>query len=260
MKHESRSQLAMRILYGFVLASFAVPIAFLIYKIVVTDRTEGAWSDAYRSRADYVLMLVECILGLIVIHIPQFFTKKLKMDIPKPLYVMYIVFLYCAIFLGEVRSFYYTVPHWDDILHSCSSIMTGMFGFMVVQILNKETKTVMHLSPFFVALFAFCFSLTIGSLWEIYEFTFDGLLGLNMQKFLLESGEPLVGRAALTDTMKDIIVDTLGALFSSTFGYICLKHNNGWIHDYYTRNENLSADGDTTDDKADRGVKHDSQR
>ena len=67
----------------------------------------------------------------------------------------------------------------------------------------------------FVAMFSFCFAVSIGAVWEIYEFSFDGLLGLNMQKFLLADGTPLVGRAALTDTMKDIIVDTIGALIAS---------------------------------------------
>lgn len=236
-KLNGRKYLGLRILYSVVLVSFIFPIIYLIVKIAINDFDAADVSDvSYRSRADYVLMLLECILGVIVIHLPQILTKKLKIEIPQPMYVLYIVFLYCAIFLGEVRSFYYTVPHWDDILHACSSMMTGTFGFMVVSILNKKTKNVMiHLSPFFVALFAFCFSLTIGALWEIYEFSFDGLLSLNMQKFLLEDGTPLVGRAALSDTMKDIIIDTFGALLASVFGYIGLKHENGWIHTYMSK-------------------------
>ena len=130
-----------------------------------------------------------------------------------------------------LRSFYYTVPHWDVFLHAFSSLMAGSFGFMVVALLNRNERVPIHLSPFFVALFAFCFAVTIGAVWEIYEFSFDGLLGLNMQKFMTGDGEVLVGRAALTDTMKDIIVDCLGALTASVAGYISLKNGRGWASD-----------------------------
>ena len=78
----------------------------------------------------------------------------------------------------------------------------------------------MNLSPVFVAVFAFCFAVTLGVFWEIYEFTFDGILRLNMQKFMLENGTQLIGRAALLDTMKDLIVDCLGALIMSFVGYL----------------------------------------
>ena len=107
--------------------------------------------------------------------------------------------------------------------------MAGTFGFMVVSILNRDEHTSINLSPLFVALFAFCFAVSIGCLWEIYEFVFDGALGLNMQKFMLESGEQLVGRAALADTMEDLIVDMMGAFVMSVIGYISLKYKKGWV-------------------------------
>ncbi len=211
-----------KIVYYLVLASFVIPILFLIYRIVATQHIDIS-DPEYRSRADYVLMLVECILGIIVIHVPTFLSRRFSFELPNSLYLMYIVFLYCAIFLGEVGSFYYLVPHWDVVLHAFSSLMAGSFGFMVVDILNENKRVTMHLSPLFVALFAFCFAVSIGSLWEIYEFTFDGLLGLNMQKFLLADGTQLAGHQALGDTMKDIIVDCLGALTASILGYVFLK-------------------------------------
>ena len=136
---------------------------------------------------------------------------------------MYLVFLYCAITLGEVRDFYYRVPHWDTILHTLSGVMLGFFGFMVIDILNRDKNTSVNLSPIFVSLFAFCFAVSIGLVWEIYEYSFDGILGLNMQKFRLEDGTELIGRAALSDTMDDIIVDALGALSASVYGFIHLK-------------------------------------
>jgi uncharacterized membrane protein YjdF len=94
--------------------------------------------------------------------------------------------------------------------------MLGAFGFIVVSALNRQSSVSVKLSPLFDSAFAFCFALSAGAIWEIYEFTFDGLLGLNMQKFLLENGEALVGRAAVVDTMKDLITDAISA-FAVTF-------------------------------------------
>lgn len=136
------------------------------------------------------------------------------------MYILYFLFLYCAIYLGEVRNFFYVVPHWDTWLHTFSGGMLGALGFIVVDRLNRLGRKWVQLSPGFVCLFALCFAVTIGVLWEIYEFTFDGLLGLNMQKFRLEDGTQLVGRAALQDTMKDLIVDVLGAAVVVGLGYL----------------------------------------
>ena len=183
----------------------------------------------YTSKADYALMIAECVLGLIVIHIPSLLAHRFKFEIPFFLYMCYIVFLYCAIFLGEAQSFYYKIPHWDTVLHAMSSLMLGFFGFMFITILNRDEHTLMSLSPFFVSLFAFCFAVTIGAVWEIYEFIADGLMGFNMQKYALADGTQLVGHAALADTMKDIIVDCIGALIATIIGYISLKKNKKWI-------------------------------
>ena len=214
-------------LYYAVLVSFIVPIVFLSYRIGSMDTAEQ--TQGLHSRADYVLMLVQCILGLAAIHIPSLLSRTFKFELPGFLYGMYIIFLYCAIFLGEVRSFYYLVPHWDDFLHSMSSMMTGFFAFMFVTILNRNENIIFDMSPAFVALFAFTFSVAIGALWEIYEFSGDGFMGLNMQKFMLADGTVLVGHAALSDTMKDIVIDMLGALVASTVGFISLRHRFTWM-------------------------------
>lgn len=115
--------------------------------------------------------------------------------------------------------------------------MIGFFGFMVITILNRNDKILLNLSPFFVCLFAFCFAVMIGALWEIYEYTFDGLLGLNMQKFMLADGTVLVGHAALSDTMKDIMTDALGALIASIIGYAGLRKNPKWLIPKITEEE-----------------------
>ncbi len=213
----------------FVLISFIAPMAFIIYKIIVSPTSNTENIEGLRVKTDYILMLTQCILGVLAFFLPNIISKKTKIVIPSNMYIVYVLFLYGAVFLGEVRNYYYRVPHWDTILHTCSGAMLGALGFSFVNILNKHEKVHVELSPMFVALFAFGFAITLGVMWEIYEFTFDGVLGLNMQKFALEDGTQLIGRAAVTDTMEDLIVDSIGAFTMAIIGYISLKYKKGWI-------------------------------
>ena len=212
-----------------VLISFIAPMAFIIYKIIVSPVSNTENVEGLRVKADYILMLTQCVLGVVAFFLPNIISKKTKIVIPTNMYIVYILFLYGAVFLGEVRNYYYRVPHWDTILHTCSGAMLGALGFSFVNILNKHEKVHVELSPIFVAIFAFGFAISLGVIWEIYEFLADGALGLNMQKFALENGIQLVGRAALSDTMEDLIVDSLGAFAMCAVGYISLKYKKGWI-------------------------------
>jgi hypothetical protein len=171
-------------------------------------------------------------MGMLIMFLPSIIERRWRINIPSFMHIVFVFFLYAAIYLGEVRSFYYKIPHWDTVLHTFSGAMIGALGFSVVKLLNDSEKVQINLSPLFVAAFAFSFALAIGALWEIYEFSFDKLLGLNMQKFALEDGTLLVGRAALADTMKDLIVDSLGALATSIAGYISLKFKKGWLEKF----------------------------
>ena len=209
-------------LYYFVLVAFIVSIAYSIYMITIAPSEDV--NTLVRQKSDYVLMLLQCILGIVAMHLPDILNKSFHVRIPTNTIISYLIFLYAAIVLGEVRSFYYRFEHWDTVLHAFSAGMLGSLGFDVVNFLNKSDTIKMQLSPFFVALFAFCFAISIGVLWEIYEFSFDGLLGLNMQKFRLEDGTDLIGRMALKDTMDDLIIDCIGALVTSTIGYFGIVH------------------------------------
>lgn len=208
----------------FVLVTLLASIVYIIIRIALSP--SGAIDPAGKGggvKSDYTLMLLQCILGLVVLFIPAAVERKWSIDIPNYMHIMFYVFLYCAIYLGEVRNFYYLIPFWDTILHAFSAAMLGAMGFSLVSVLNDSKSVNIRLSPFFVAMFAFCFALSAGAVWEIYEFSFDGLLSLNMQKFELADGTMLVGHAALTDTMKDIIVDAASALVISTIGFFMLK-------------------------------------
>ena len=229
----SRKEKLTRFVYLGTLISFILPIAFIIYLLCIWDDSVAAAIG--RSYSDYVLMLLQCLLGIVIIHLPMLFARQFRIELPTPLYVMYIIFLYAAIFLGEVRSYYYKIPYWDAILHAFSSMMTGILGFMLVALLNRSEYTKLSLSPFFVAMFAFCFSLSIGALWEIYEFLADGILHTNMQKFITAEGVVLPGHEALSDTMNDFIIDAFGALIASAGGYFSLRSGKGWASDLITQ-------------------------
>ncbi|MGI6176715.1 MAG: hypothetical protein ACOYJC_11285 [Christensenellales bacterium] len=200
--------------------SLLLSLVFAFYRLISMPQYPAAGE---KSRGDYLLMVVQCMLGLVVMFLPSFIQKKWRIGIPNYMYVAYFIFLFCAIYLGEIRNFYYLIPHWDTILHTFSGMMLGALGFTLVTLLNDEPSVRLNLSPRFIALFAFCFALALGALWEIYEYTVDGVLSLNMQKYMLADGTQLVGRAALTDTMKDIVVDAIGALVVSIAGYYMLK-------------------------------------
>lgn len=203
--------------------TFFVSIVYVIIRLFIAPITPDESLPFQKLRSDYVLMLMQCILGLVLIFLPYILEKKWRIFLPDLMYVLFFIFLYCAIYLGEVRSFYYNINHWDTILHGISAAMLATLGFNIVNVLNDATIVDVKLSPFFVAFFAFCFAVTCGAIWEIYEFTFDGILGFNMQKYATYTGDLLIGRDALVDTMKDIIVDTIGSLIICIIGYGQLK-------------------------------------
>lgn len=198
-------------------------IFYSVFKILTTPEVIVNPEVGQHLRSDYVLMLIQCILGLAMTGLPSILQKHLSFELPNSMCIIYFVFLYCAIYLGDVRNFYYIIPHWDTILHGFSGVMLGAFGFSLVKILNDSDKIHVVLSPAFICLFAFCFALAGGAVWEIYEFTADSLLGLNMQTHRLEDGTQLVGIFALQDTMYDLIIDSVGALITVVCGYISMR-------------------------------------
>lgn len=210
-----------------VMLSLIGSIAYVIVKLL--QAPEDAAGNAL-LKSDYILMLAQCILGVIVMLLPSILERHLSLKVPNYMCVMYFIFLYCAIYLGEVRSFYYLIPHWDTILHAFSGAMLGALGFSVVSFFNDNERVKVNLNPIFVALFSFCFAVAIGTLWEIYEFAGDSLLGMNMQKFRDVNGRIFIGQDALRDTMEDIIVDTLSALAVTVVGYMTTKIKIAKLH------------------------------
>ena len=212
-----------------VLGTLVISCLYAIVGVVTAPARPVPGIEHEKIKSDYALMIVQCFLGLVVMFLPSALERRLRVAIPGFMYVLFLVFLYAAIYLGEIKNFYYRIPHWDLILHGFSGLMLGALSFSVITLLNNTTGGRCRLSPAFVAVFAFCFALAMGVVWEFYEFFIDGLLGLNMQKFALENGETLVGRDALINTMNDLLVDAMGALIMSAVGYVSVKHRKGWV-------------------------------
>jgi hypothetical protein len=206
---------------------FIILVMSIIFTIVriVQAPSEAPVGSHEKVKSDYVLTLLQCILGLIVMFIPTFVEHKWSIDIPNKMEIAYFIFLYCAIYLGEVHDFYYVIPHWDTILHAFSGATLGALGFFLVSYFNDAEILDTNLSPFFIAFFAFCFALAAGVVWEIYEFLADFILKTNMQKFILADGTVLQGQEALLDTMEDLIVDAISAFTISAIGYFSIKRN-----------------------------------
>lgn len=222
-----KSSSAERIAATVLLVSLILSLIFSVLRFITAPEEIPVGAPYRKIKSDYLLMITQCLLGLIVMMLPSFINKKWNLTIPGIMCVLYYVFLYCAVFLGEIFSFYYKIPYWDSLLHAMSGAMLGAFGFIIVDRLNSAPRIKLSMSPIFVSLFAFSFALAIGALWEIYEFSFDALFGLNMQKFREESGDILVGQAALADTMKDLIIDAIAAASVALFGFFTKINHRG---------------------------------
>ena len=231
MKNLFSSKTVVRSVFLTLLAS----VVYIAIKLILAPSGASLPEQDVRVKSDYALMLLQCGLGMVVMLLPGILERKLKLVIPSGMLVAFAIFLFCGVYLGEVHYFYFRVPHWDTMLHTFSGFALGAVGLSIIGILNKSESVPISLSPAFVAIFAFCFAVTIGVIWEIYEFAVDAAAGLNMQKYMLESGEMLVGRGALMDTMKDLIVDALGALVISIIGYVSMKNKEGWLENMQIR-------------------------
>ena len=229
-------------LVWFVFTTFLASTLFIIARLIFAPFSPELPGQDIRVKSDYALMLLQCFLGMIIMLLPGILQRRLKLVIPSGMVIAFAIFLYCAIYLGEVHYFYYRIPYWDTLLHTFSGFALGAVGLSLLGLLNKSESVPVSLSPAFVAIFAFCFAVSLGAIWEIYEFVGDSVADLNMQRYMLESGEELVGQAALADTMKDIIVDTLGAFVISITGYVTMKRKTGWLEKFQLRIDRPAPD------------------
>ncbi|MCI8651778.1 MAG: hypothetical protein HFF05_04975 [Oscillospiraceae bacterium] len=201
-----------------------------------------------------------CVLTLFLFLLPSFFERRLHIDVPDTLEIIILLFIYAAEILGEIRAYYITFPYWDTMLHTLNGFLCAAVGFSLVDILNRNTKlSSFSLSPVYMAVVAFCFSMTVGVLWEFFECAMDQFLHLDMQKDTVINAissvnlDPSGGNIptmirdiadviivhsdgtqqtlglggyldiGLLDTMKDLFVNFIGAVVFSVIGYFYVK-------------------------------------
>jgi len=172
-------------------------------------------------------------LALILTFLPALFERNYKIFLPAEFEIIIVAFIYTAIFLGEVHSYYTKFFWWDIVLHAISSMVFGFIGFLILYVLYDKKK--IAASPLTIAVFSFTFAVAIGALWEIFEFVMDSTIGLNMQK------------SGLVDTMWDLIVDSIGALVTSVLGSLYIKGGKsrifeGMVNKFIHENPKLFGD------------------
>lgn len=199
-----------------------------------------------------------CVLTLILFVLPTIFERRLKIDLPDTLEIIILLFIFAAEILGEIQSFYTGFPHWDATLHTLNGFLCAAIGFSLVDMFNRSEHFSLSLSPVFMAIVAFCFSMTIGVLWEFFEYFMDQFFLLDMQKDSIirtistVSLDPTGGNTpqilrnvtevvvisggdeialglggyldvGLKDTMDDLFVNFIGAAVFSIIGYFYVK-------------------------------------
>lgn len=221
---------------------------FVILRLVVIGLTvfsaiRGQWENVFT-----------CVLTLILFLIPAFVEKSFRVNLPSPLEVIVLLFVFAAQILGEIQCYYIRYPLWDTMLHTVNGFIFAAAGFALVDVLNQNDKIKFSLRPVYMAIVAFCFSMTVGVLWEFFEYFADFFLHTDMQKDRIiteissvmldptNSNTPVIidgikdvavnGSSlglggyldiGLHDTMKDLLVNFIGAVVFSVIGFIYVK-------------------------------------
>ena len=234
MKKTTKTKKIEIIVFAVVLFVMVLSLFWAIFNIFKAPLNYS--DDVVLIKNDYALMAMEALGAILLLFLPTILEKKFRFDIPSLMQIFVVIFLFAAVFLGEFRRFHFVVPYWDKILHLISGAFLASLGFSIIQTFNKYD--IIYMNPFFVALFSFSFAMTIGSLWEIYEYFWDVNFNLNMLKYMDENGVSYVGIHALSDTLTDLIVDAIGAFIMSAIGYVAVKLNKTWIYEFIIYKEN----------------------
>lgn len=225
-----------------------VLLRLLVFLVLIAQAFNGNYEHVFT-----------CVLALVLFSIPTIIERRLHIDLPDTLEIIILLFIFAAEILGEIEEYYVLFPFWDDLLHTLNGFIFAAVGFSMVDILNRNRRVTLQLSPFYVAVTAFCFSMTIGVLWEFFEWGVDALMAKDMQKDTIVQAIHSVtlhpeGRnipvhvtdiadtiilhsdgtqtalgiggyldIGLIDTMNDLLVNFIGAIVFSCIGYFYVK-------------------------------------
>lgn len=232
---------------------------FLVYLVLRALVIAAGIFSFFRGNYENVFY---CILSLVLFLLPAFVTRNFGIELPQTLEVIVLVFVFAAEILGEMSGFYQKVAFWDSMLHTVTGFLAAAIGFALLDIFNRNEHFKFSISPVYMAIVAFCFSMTVGAIWELFEFSMDWFFGLDMQKdrvisaissvvldsaggnevvqidgiretvLLLSDGQRVslaqYGVAGyldvgIIDTMKDLFVNMIGAFVFSVIGYFYIK-------------------------------------
>lgn len=227
------------------------PVVFAVYLVLRLIVLLSLVSSIIRREYESAFV---CVLVLVLFMLPFFVQKNFGIRLPSMLEIIILLFIFAAEILGELQSYFIQYPNWDTMLHTTNGFLCAAFGFSLIDILNRNSKVKFTLSPLYVALAAFCFSMTIGVLWEFFEFGMDRFFHLDMQKDTVVNTissvmlDPTNSNISITidnihsvavngrdlgfdgyldiglyDTMEDLFVNFIGATVFSIIGYFYLK-------------------------------------
>lgn len=219
-------------------------LRILVIFLMIYNITQGRYENAFT-----------CLLVLFLLLLPFIMEEKIKLEFSSSLEIVILLFIFCAEILGEVNAWYQRIPNFDTLMHTITGFIMGAVGFSLVNMVNNSERAGIKLNPKYLLVASFCFSMTIGVLWEFFEFGVDQIFHADMQKdtyvsevnsvmfdetrknkvvnvkidSVIVNGEVWPGYLdiGLIDTMKDLIVNAIGAITFSVIGYITISKNNG---------------------------------
>lgn len=219
-------------------------LRILVIFLMIYNITQGRYENAFT-----------CLLVLFLLLLPFIMEEKVKLEFSSSLEIVILLFIFCAEILGEVNAWYQRIPNFDTLMHTITGFIMGAVGFSLVNMVNNSERAGIKLNPKYLLVASFCFSMTIGVLWEFFEFGVDQIFHADMQKdtyvsevnsvmfdetrknevvnvkidSVMVNGEVWPGYLdiGLIDTMKDLIVNAIGAITFSVIGYITISKNNG---------------------------------
>ena len=228
------------------------PSVFTVYMVLRLIVLATLVSSILRGEYESAFI---CLLVLALFMLPFFIQQNFGIELPSTLEIIILLFIFAAEILGELKCYFITFSHWDSMLHTTTGFLCAATGFALIDILNRNSRIKFQLSPIYVALTAFCFSMTVGVLWEFFEFGMDRLFLMDMQKDTVVQSitsvmlDPTNSNIPVTidgitsvavngqdlgfdgyldiglyDTMEDLFVNFVGAVVFSTIGYFYIKH------------------------------------
>ena len=228
------------------------PAVFTVYMVLRLIVLATLVSSILRGEYESAFI---CLLVLALFMLPFFIQQNFGIELPSTLEIIILLFIFAAEILGELKCYFITFSQWDSMLHTTTGFLCAATGFALIDILNRNSRIKFQLSPIYVALTAFCFSMTVGVLWEFFEFGMDRLFLMDMQKDTVVQSitsvmlDPTNSNIPVTidgitsvavngqdlgfdgyldiglyDTMKDLFVNFVGAVVFSTIGYFYIKH------------------------------------